>query len=185
VNKIDCRDQGSTEHPVGLQAVAIVRTVFPGTSVCNISWLYSVCVITDVLDGFIARRYDACTDYGHLLDSLGDAFLAVAVLATLVPFLNWGLREIILITAVVVVRLTAFVIGSIRFGRLAFLHSYLNKAAGLAFFISPFLIKLIGLQTTVAIVGIVCILASLEYLYVNTQKKEYDPNYRSVFLDKW
>ena len=148
-------------------------------------WLYSVCVITDVLDGFIARRYDACTDYGHLLDSLGDAFLAVAVLATLVPFLNWGLWEIMLITAVIVVRLTAFVIGSIRFGRPAFLHSYLNKAAGLAFFISPFLIKLIGLQTTVAIVGIVCILASLEYLYVNTQKKEYDPNYRSVFLDKW
>ena len=146
-------------------------------------WLYAACIITDPLDGFVARRYDACTRYGHLLDSLGDVFVAIAVLVTLIPFLNWDLWEMILIAVIIAVRLTALAIGSVRFRRPAFLHSYLNKAAGAAFFISPFLIKMIGLPATAAIVGIVCISASLEYLYVNIHNKEYTPDYRSVFLD--
>ena len=146
-------------------------------------WSYAVCVATDPLDGFIARRYDACTRYGHLLDSLGDASMAVAVLVTLVPFLDWDMWEMVLIAAIIAMRLTAFAVGSIRFGRPAFIHSYLNKAAGAAFFLSPFLITPIGLPATVAIAGIVCITASVEYLYINIRRREYDPDYRSVFLD--
>ena len=146
-------------------------------------WTYAVCAVTDPLDGFIARRYDARTRYGHLLDSLGDVSLAAAVLVTLVPFLDWEMWEMTLIVAVVAIRLTAFAVGSVRFGRPAFIHSYLNKAAGVAFFVSPFLIRPIGLPATVVIAGIVCVSASLEYLYISIQSREYDPDYRSVFLD--
>ena len=103
---------------------------------------------------------------------------------TLVPSLDWELWEMILIAAIIAVRLTAFAIGSMRFGRPAFIHSYLNKAAGAAFFLSPFLITPIGLPATVAIAGIVCISASLEYLLINIRSRDYDPDYRSVFLDK-
>ena len=145
---------------------------------------YAVCVITDPLDGFIARRYDACTGHGHLLDSLGDVSLAVALLVTLVPFLDWELWEMILVAAIIAIRIAAFIIGSIRFGRPAFIHSYLNKAAGAAFFLSPFLIGPIGLPATVAIAGIVCVSASLEYLIINISSRGYDPDYRSVFLDR-
>ncbi len=145
---------------------------------------YAVCFVTDPLDGFIARRYDACTRYGHLLDSLGDISLAVAVLATLAPFLHWDPWEVVLIAAIITVRITAFAIGTLRFRRPAFVHSYLNKAAGAAFFLSPFLIGPIGLPATVAIAGIVCLSASLEYIYVNSHNRMYDPDYRSVFLDK-
>ena len=144
--------------------------------------VYSVCILSDPLDGFIARRYDACTRYGHLLDSLGDASLAIAVLCTLIPFLDWELWEMVLIVTVIVIRLTSFAIGTLRFRRPAFLHSYLNKLAGTAFFLTPLLIRLIGLPPTMAIAGTVCLIASLEYLYINVTKEEYDPNYRSVFL---
>ena len=145
---------------------------------------YAVCFATDPLDGFIARRYDACTRYGHLLDSLGDVSLAVAVLVMLVPFLHWDPWEVVLIATIVAVRIAAFIIGSVRFGRPAFIHSYLNKVAGVAFFLSPFLIVLIGLSATVAIAGIVCVSASLEYLIINISSREYDPDRRSAFLDK-
>ena len=146
--------------------------------------IYAVCIVSDPLDGFIARRYDACTRYGHLMDSLGDAALAVAVLVTLVPYLDWDLWEMILIAAVITIRLTSLIIGSIRFRRPAFLHSYLNKAAGAAFFASPFLIRAIGLPATMAIAGAVTVIASLEYLFINMTSKEYDPNYRSIFLKR-
>ena len=146
--------------------------------------IYAVCAATDPLDGFIARRYDARTKYGHLLDSLGDVSLATAVLVTLVPFLDWELWEMAVIVAVIALRLSAFAIGTARFGRPAFIHSYLNKAAGVAFFVSPFFITLIGLPATVAIAGIVCVSASFEYLYISIRNRDYDPEYRSVFLEK-
>jgi CDP-diacylglycerol--glycerol-3-phosphate 3-phosphatidyltransferase len=145
---------------------------------------YAACAATDPLDGFIARRYDARSRYGHLMDSLGDVSLAAAELVTLVPFLDWEPWEMILIVAVAAIRVAAFAIGSVRFGRPAFVHSYLNKAAGAAFFLSPFLIGPIGLPATVAIAGIVCLSASLEYLFINISSRVYDPDYRSVFLDK-
>ena len=88
----------------------------------------------------------------------------------------------VLIVTVIVIRLTSFAIGTLRFRRPAFLHSYLNKLAGTAFFLTPLLIRLIGLPPTMAIAGTVCLIASLEYLYINVTKEEYDPNYRSVFL---
>jgi hypothetical protein len=88
------------------------------------------------------------------------------------------------IVAVLALRLSAFAIGTARFGRPAFVHIYLNKAAGVAFFVSPFLITFIGLPATVAIAGIVCVSASLEYLYISIRNREYDPEYRSVFLEK-
>jgi len=145
---------------------------------------YAVCAATDPLDGFIARRYDARSRYGHLMDSLGDVSLAAAVLVTLVSFLDWEPWEMILIVAVAAIRVAAFAIGSVRFGRPAFVHSHLNKAAGAVFFVSPFLIVLIGLPATAAIAGIVCATASLEYLCINIRNREYDPGCRSVFIDK-
>ena len=145
--------------------------------------VYAVCVITDPLDGFIARRYDACSRYGHLLDSLGDVSMAVAVLCTLIPFLDWELWEMVLIVVVIVIRLISFTIGTIKYRRPAFLHSYLNKLAGAFFFMSPFLIRILDLPVTIVITGTVCVVASVEYLYINIRNEEYDPNYRSVFLD--
>lgn len=146
--------------------------------------LYAACIATDPLDGFIARRYDACTRNGHLLDSFADISMAAALLVTLVPVLDWELWEMILIAAIITIRLTALIIGSIRFRRPAFIHSYLNKTAGAALFISPFLIRLIGLSPTIAMAGTVCLSASLEYLYISIHNREYAPDYRSVFLDK-
>ncbi len=146
--------------------------------------VYAVCIATDPLDGFIARRYDACTRYGHLMDSLGDVSVAAALLVTLVPFLDWELWEMMVIAAIIAIRIVAFIIGSVRFGRPAFIHSYLNKAAGVAFFLSPFLIGLIGLPATTVIAGIVCLSAASEYLCINIRSREYDPDCRSVFLDR-
>ena len=116
------------------------------------------------------------------LIAASESFLIALYIHFIVEFGDRSMAA--LIAAIIAVRLTAFAIGSMRFGRPAFIHSYLNKAAGAAFFLSPFLITPIGLPATVAIAGIVCISASLEYLLINIRSRDYDPDYRSVFLDK-
>lgn len=63
-----------------------------------------IALITDLLDGFLARRWHVASVYGRLWDSLGDKSFYVAVIIAfnthgfLGPLVSWGLiaREIAL-----------------------------------------------------------------------------------------
>ncbi len=48
--------------------------------------LFSFAAFTDWLDGFIARRYQQCTNVGRLLDPLADKVLVSAAFICLIPF---------------------------------------------------------------------------------------------------
>ena len=41
---------------------------------------------TDWLDGYIARRYQLCTNFGRLIDPLADKILVAAALISLIPY---------------------------------------------------------------------------------------------------
>lgn len=45
--------------------------------------MYTISSITDVADGFIARKYNAISDFGKLMDPLADKLTQLSVLATL------------------------------------------------------------------------------------------------------
>ena len=45
--------------------------------------LFTVSSLSDVLDGFIARKFDAITDFGKLMDPLADKLTQVSTLFTL------------------------------------------------------------------------------------------------------
>ena len=45
--------------------------------------LFTVSSISDVLDGCIARKYNAITDFGKLMDPLADKLTQISVLITL------------------------------------------------------------------------------------------------------
>lgn len=44
--------------------------------------LFAVCAVTDILDGFIARRYNQQTILGAMLDPLADKLLMIAIFVT-------------------------------------------------------------------------------------------------------
>lgn len=70
--------------------------------------VYSVAAITDVLDGYIARKYNQITDFGKLADPLADKLMLLAALfcLTYVGYIHW------IFLAFVVVRDFALIIGS-------------------------------------------------------------------------
>jgi len=68
-------------------------------------WLFLAAGLSDVLDGFIAKRFDLCTTLGAVLDPLADKFLiasSVVVLACL-GYLPWWLAVTIFVRDVVIV----------------------------------------------------------------------------------
>ena len=144
--------------------------------------IFFVCGLTDVLDGLVARRFNACSKYGHIIDSISDVVLVVILLYCLIPVVNWEVWMVIWIAAIAVVRIIAFCIGFGRFGRPAFVHSYLNKAAGAMLFLVPFLLAIVGAPVTIAVVCCVSSISVGEYLYINITSDHYDPDLATALV---
>lgn len=87
-----------------------------------------LCLITDALDGLIARRFNATSEIGAKLDSLADLAVCLAM-----PFCAWWLRPDVLREEVVaiMVALAAYAAaqgaGLIKFHRLPSYHTWAAK----------------------------------------------------------
>ncbi len=144
--------------------------------------VYALCGATDVVDGYIARRTGSASAYGGVFDSIADALVAVIMLFCLVPRLHWEGWMILWIALIAAVRLVSLGVGSGRFGRPAFVHTYLNKAAGLLLFLTPFLLLLFDLPAVVVLVCGVTTVSAFEYFYLNCFVEGFDPDRASVFV---
>lgn len=144
--------------------------------------VYAVCGITDILDGYVARMTGKSTAYGRSLDSIADAWVAVVLLICLVPHFEWEIWMIWWISGIAAVRLVALGAGTGKFGTPAFMHTYLNKLAGVLLALTPFMLVLVDLLTTVVIVCSVATVSALEYLYINCSQKDFDPELKTVLV---
>ncbi|MBX9578381.1 MAG: CDP-diacylglycerol--glycerol-3-phosphate 3-phosphatidyltransferase [Chthoniobacterales bacterium] len=109
-----------------------LTVLFVGALTLATSWslptaffLFSLATFTDWLDGFIARRYQLCTNVGRLLDPLADKVLVSAAFICLIPFQALPAWAVVIIIArellITGLRLLAcekgVIIASDRFGK--------------------------------------------------------------------
>ena len=88
--------------------LTIIRFIF--TSVVNNDYLvaliiFTISAITDILDGYIARKYNYITDLGKLIDPLADKLTQVSLLLSLsiLKILPWWIFAIVFIKECVMV----------------------------------------------------------------------------------
>ncbi len=144
--------------------------------------IYVAAASTDVLDGYVARKLATESAYGYYFDSAADVVLMVTVIYCLLTCLRIDLWIWAWLLAIAAVRVSAFVIGSYRFRRPAFLHSYLNKVTGAILFLTPIILVILDVPATAFLLGTVATVGSVEYLYVNLTNATFEPNYGSIFL---
>lgn len=106
--------------------------------------LYALAGFTDVLDGWLARRIKAESDFGAKLDSIADLLFYGAMLAKLLPTLRAVLPVEMeyAVTAVLALRLSSHLAAAVRYRKFVPLHTFGNKLAGAAVFCVPFVISL-------------------------------------------
>ena len=113
---------------------------------------YIAAGLSDMLDGFVARKTDTVSKFGARLDTIADFVLVVACLIKLLPILiipawlyGW-IGMIALIKAVNIV--SGFAVQK----RFAAVHSVMNKATGVLLFLLPLAIPVLPLKYSAIVV---------------------------------
>ena len=103
--------------------------------------LYTICGISDMVDGAIARRTNSTSEFGARLDTIADTIFAIVVIVKIAPTLD---NSLLLWGAIIAsIKLINIVIGYIRYQRYIALHTWLNRATGAILFITPFILLFI------------------------------------------
>ena len=143
--------------------------------------VYAACVVSDMVDGPIARKAKVTSNLGALLDSAADFLFAIIVLIIFIPILALETWMVYLIAIVLATRAIGFGIGFIKYRTFTFLHTYANKGAGVLLAFFPIFYGTLGLAVTIIILFIAAILSALEELIITIRSKELNRNITSMF----
>ena len=98
--------------------------------------LYLVCGLSDMLDGFLARRLRCESKAGASLDSVADLAFVVCCCVKLIPVLNLPFWLWIWAGAIVVVKVINQISALVMYKKFCFPHTFANKATGLLLFVA-------------------------------------------------
>ena len=111
----------------------ILRAIFDGNYILGIIF-FTISGLTDVLDGFIARKFNLVSNFGKLMDPLADKLTQISVLAALV-----SVKIIpVWILAIVVLKELIMVVGaSFLYGKDVVVYSkWYGKLATVLFYLA-------------------------------------------------
>ncbi|WP_304509326.1 CDP-alcohol phosphatidyltransferase family protein [Anaerotignum sp.] len=144
--------------------------------------LYFFCGISDMLDGYVARRYEMSSPFGATLDSIADCVFVFVMLYVILPVVSFPKWALYWMGGIFLIKACTFTIGIFRYQTLAFLHTYLNKAAGALLFAFPMLYYFWGIGTTAVFLCTIATVAAIEELGINILQKELQRDRKSLFL---
>lgn len=145
--------------------------------------VYVICCLSDVLDGYIARKTNSITVIGSKLDSIADLIFMLIVTIKLLPFIKIPLYIVLWIVIIFVLRIISILIVFSKYKKFAILHTYLNKATGFALVLLPLLMYRINIVYLSIAVCIVAILSSVEELIINIKSTSLNRDIKGIFFE--
>jgi CDP-diacylglycerol--glycerol-3-phosphate 3-phosphatidyltransferase len=164
-----------------LRIFAAVSLLFVKPFSALFFFFYLICGISDVLDGYIARKMNASSNLGQILDSISDLIFISIVLLISIPIIKLPSLIIYWIVVIVVVRFFSIIIGFLRFQQFAFLHTFANKATGIIIFFFPFIFFIFGIEITTTIICCMASISAIEELLINLTSKTLHRDRNSIF----
>lgn len=144
--------------------------------------IYTFCGVTDVLDGFIARRTNSISEFGSKLDSIADLLFYSIMIIKIFPKLLEVLPMQVwyMVAGVLIIRSAAYLLAAIKYRKFASLHTYMNKVTGLVVFSIPYFIREPYAVMVCKVIAIIAGTAALEELIMHIVRKEYKPGVKTI-----
>ena len=102
--------------------------------------LYVIAGLTDMLDGFLARRWGVESKFGARLDSLADFMLVLAVGYKLFPYMKLPTALWMMIGLIALVKMVNAICSYVVRHRIEYLHTKANKLTGFLLFIGMMIV---------------------------------------------
>lgn len=149
----------------------------------GIFWtVYICCGVSDMLDGYIARKINVASELGAKLDSIADFIMVVIVIMIFYPIAKPAYQILFWVVGIAAIRLLALLIGYIKFSQLAMLHTYGNKLMGILLFLLPFGAMLLSWDLLIYIICMIATIVSLELLVLQISMKHLDLNKKGIWI---
>ena len=107
---------------------------------------YIVAGVSDMLDGFVARKINTASRFGARLDTIADFVLVVVCLIKLLPILSIPAWPYIWIGIIALIKVVNIISGLAVQKKLVAVHSVMNKATGVLLFLLPLTIPAVPLR---------------------------------------
>ena len=145
--------------------------------------LLTINLITDILDGLIARCFNMQTEFGARLDSIADLFTYITAISGIFFFKASDFQPHLFSFYIFIFLLIfAHILSLIKFGRLPSLHLYSWKIGGYlqgAFFVVLFLFNFYAVFYYIVIIW--GILAFCEHIIIQFIIKKMQSNLKGLF----
>ena len=144
--------------------------------------VWTVCGVSDVLDGTVARMLKKESSFGAKLDSTADIMFYLLMLFRVLPTLIALLPPWIwiIVAVIAVTRASAYLAAFIRFRHFASLHSYLNKFSGFLLFLVPYFIFQDWFWIYCLALCIIGLASSVEELLIHLLSREYEEGRKTI-----
>ena len=135
--------------------------------------LYIIAGISDMIDGWIARRTNSVSELGAKIDTIADFVFVVVCLIKLLPVLTIPNWLWIWIGIIAFIKIVNVISGFVVQKKFVAIHSKMNKITGFLLFVFPLTLSFIELKYSA---GVVCIFATFAAIqeghFVRSQKSE-------------
>lgn len=144
--------------------------------------IYAVAILSDVIDGTIARHYNLMSALGAKLDSLADLILFLVISFKLIPLIEWQTWIVVGIVIVIILRSLAILVGYIKYHQIAILHTYTNKLNGFLCIGIPFSLQMNGFYLYAGVLTLIGIISAVEETMIHLTSKQLDLDAKFI---KW
>lgn len=144
--------------------------------------IWTICGVSDVLDGTVARMTKQESKFGARLDSMADIMFYLLMLYRVLPTLIAVLPRWIwiIVCVIAVTRSAAYVTALIKYKRFASLHSYLNKLSGFMLFLVPYFIFMSWFWIYCVVLCGIGLLSSIEELLIHLLSRHYQEGRQTI-----
>ena len=124
--------------------------------------LYIAAGLSDMIDGWVARRTNTTSAFGSKLDTIADIIFVIACLFKFIPAIDIPTWLYVWIGAIALIKIINIVSGYIMQKQFVAIHSVMDKITGTLLFILPLTISFVDLKYSAIVVCIIATFAAIQ-----------------------
>ena len=145
----------------GIRIVCAIALIFCPTFETGFYVFYFLGGISDVLDGFVARRLKIESKLGAKLDSIADIIFVIVVLIKIMRTVYIPLWLILWVLCIAFIKCINIISGFVHHNHFVAEHTVLNKICGVLLFVIPLGIGWLPWAPVMILIIMTCVVATV------------------------